>query len=100
MNYFKSNTLFQDLTELFHDLTELFHDLMNYFSNTLFQDLTELFHDLTELFHDLMNYLKTYPVDEIHLFCLHFVYVPRINRHLESWKQETSMDQASNEVGK
>ena len=41
LNYFKSNPLLQDLTELFHDLTELFHDL-----SELFQDFIELFQDL------------------------------------------------------
>ena len=25
------------------------------------------------------------PDDETHLFCLHFVYIPRINNHLEQW---------------
>ena len=26
------------------------------------------------------------PDDEVHLFCLHYVFIPRINRHLQSWK--------------
>jgi hypothetical protein len=26
------------------------------------------------------------PDNEAHLFCLHFVYIPRINDHLEQWK--------------
>ena len=27
------------------------------------------------------------PLDDIHLFCLHYVYVPVINHHLEQWRQ-------------
>ena len=27
------------------------------------------------------------PTDESHLFCLQYVYIPRINRHLGEWKQ-------------
>ena len=26
------------------------------------------------------------PTNETHLFCLHFVYLPRINNHLHQWK--------------
>jgi hypothetical protein len=27
------------------------------------------------------------PNDDLHLFCLHYVYVPRINKHLDRWKE-------------
>lgn len=27
------------------------------------------------------------PNNDLHLFCLHFVYLPRINRHLNSWRE-------------
>ena len=27
------------------------------------------------------------PSDDIHLFCLHYVFIPRINRHLMAWKE-------------
>ena len=39
------------------------------------------------LYHDLFNHLESQylldPDNEVHIFCLHHVYVPRINRHLE-----------------
>ena len=27
------------------------------------------------------------PANALYLFCLHFVYIPRINRHLTSWRE-------------
>ncbi len=27
------------------------------------------------------------PTNELHLFCLHYIFIPRINRHLHEWKQ-------------
>ena len=38
------------------------------------------------LFHHLEEVSVIDPSNEEHLFALHYVYVPRINRHLESWK--------------
>ena len=41
--------------------------------------------------YDLFNYLETIqlldPNNEVDLFCLHQVFIPCINRHLESWNQ-------------
>ena len=28
------------------------------------------------------------PLNEIHLYCLHYVCLPRINKHLKLWKEE------------
>ena len=40
--------------------------------------------------HDLFNHLESQylldPANEVHIFCLHHVYVPCINRHLEEWR--------------
>lgn len=45
---------------------------------------------VTKLYHDLFLYMEAInildPTDETHLFCLHFVYLPRINNHLNQWK--------------
>ena len=42
-------------------------------------------------FHDLFYHLESVgmldPMNDLHLFCLHTVFIPRINCHLESWKQ-------------
>lgn len=38
------------------------------------------------LFHHLEQVSVIDPSNEMHLFALHYVYVPRINRHLETWK--------------
>ena len=42
-----------------------------------------------KFYHDLFLYMQTIhvldPDNEIHLFSLHFVYVPRINYHLQQW---------------
>ena len=31
------------------------------------------------------------PNNDIHLFCLYYVYLPRINRHLSTWKNAWNM---------
>ena len=41
------------------------------------------------LYHDLFLYLESIdildPLNDIHMFCLHFVSLPRINVHLQPW---------------
>lgn len=39
------------------------------------------------LFHHLETVSMLNPNDDVHLFCLHAVYIPRINKHLESWRK-------------
>ena len=39
------------------------------------------------LFHHMEDVQLLDPTDDQHLFCLHYIYIPRINRHLEEWKQ-------------
>ena len=43
-----------------------------------------------KFYHDLFLYMEAIdvldPDNETHLFSLHFVYVPRINNHLQQWK--------------
>ena len=45
---------------------------------------------VTKMYHDLFLYMEAInildPTSEAHLFCLHFVYLPRINNHLHQWK--------------
>ena len=45
---------------------------------------------VTKMYHDLFLYMEAInildPTNEVHLFCLHFVYLPRINNHLHQWK--------------
>ena len=58
------------------------------------QRIERLWRDLYEgviyiyyhLFHHLDEVLVIDPSNEMHMFALHYVYVPRINRHLETWK--------------
>jgi len=51
----------------------------------------DLFTGCIHLYHTIFNYLEEAtlldPYDEIDLFCLHFVFVPRINRHMSIWKE-------------
>lgn len=37
------------------------------------------------------------PVNDQHLFCLHYIFIPRIKRHLEEWKQAWLMHPMSSE---
>ena len=39
------------------------------------------------LFHHLETCGKLNSSNPVHLFCLQYVYLPRINRHLDMWKQ-------------
>ena len=45
---------------------------------------------VTKLYSDLFHHMEGInildPVNETHLFCLHYVYLPRINNHLQQWK--------------
>ena len=49
----------------------------------------DVYDGLTKLYHDLFLYLESIdnldPLNDIHMFCLHFVYLPRINVHLQQW---------------
>ena len=41
------------------------------------------------LYYDLFSFMESEnilnPIDDIHLFCLHYVYVPRINESLDAF---------------
>ena len=39
------------------------------------------------LFYHLESVSMLDPDDELYLFCLHYIFIPRINRHLKSWKE-------------
>ena len=44
---------------------------------------------VVKFYRDLFFYMESIsildPVNELHLFCLHYVYLPRINNHLAQW---------------
>ena len=50
-----------------------------------------MFQGVLGLYYDLFYYLETMnmlvPNNDVHLFCLHHVFIPRINRHLDPWKE-------------
>lgn len=39
-----------------------------------------------DLFHHLESSRMLDPNSDLYLFCLHYVYIPRINAHLQAWK--------------
>lgn len=51
----------------------------------------DVFDGVVGFYHGLFKHLESVgeldPDDEIDLFCLHFVYLPRINRHLDLWRE-------------
>ena len=51
----------------------------------------DLFEGVTYIYYHLFYHLEDNgtlePANPIHLFSLHYVYVPRINRHIESWRK-------------
>lgn len=51
---------------------------------------SDLFRHMEDL--DLLD-----PVNDEHLFCLQYIFIPRINRHLEEWKQAWLMHPMSSE---
>ena len=59
------------------------------------QRIERLWHDVYQgvikLYHGLFYYLEETglldPSNELHLFSLHYVYLPRIRRHLDTWKK-------------
>lgn len=60
---------------------------------------SNLFHHMEDLrsvdpasTHNLLD-----PESELHLFCLQYIYIPRINRHLLEWKRAWTMHPMSSE---
>ena len=59
------------------------------------QSIERLWHDLFEgvtyIYYNLFYHLEDNGIldssNPSHLFALHYVYIPRINRHIESWRQ-------------
>ena len=59
------------------------------------QRIERLWHDVfsgvTHIYYQLFYYMEENgvldPINEIHMFCLHYVYLPRINKHLKLWKE-------------
>jgi len=49
----------------------------------------DLYDGVTKFYRDVFFYMESIsildPLDEIHLFCLHFVFLPRIKNHLHQW---------------
>lgn len=50
----------------------------------------DVYENVLKLYYELFLYLESIHVldhlNEIHLFCLHYIYVPRINHHLNEWQ--------------
>lgn len=50
----------------------------------------DVYDGVTGFYSRLFSYMESIemldPNDEVHLFCLHTVFLPRINRHLKCWK--------------
>lgn len=55
----------------------------------------DVFQGVIKLYHGLFYHLEATgaldPDNDVHLFCLHYVYVPRINHHLEKWMNAWNM---------
>ena len=49
----------------------------------------DVYDGVIKLYRDIFFYMESInildPIDEVHLFCLHFVFLPRINNHLTQW---------------
>ena len=50
----------------------------------------DVYDGVTGFYHGLFRHLVSFeilnPDDDIHIFCLHSVFIPRINRHLQCWR--------------
>ena len=49
----------------------------------------DVYDGVIKLYRDIFFYMESInildPINEVHLFCLHFVFLPRINNHLTQW---------------
>ena len=50
----------------------------------------DVYQGVLGLYRDLFSHLESSrmldPNNDLHLFCLHYVFIPRINAHLDAWK--------------
>ena len=59
------------------------------------QRVERMWHDIFQgvigLYYSLFFYLEGINIldidNDLHLFCLHYIFIPQINRHLEMWRQ-------------
>ncbi len=58
----------------------------------VFQGVLKMYYNL--FYHEELHYIYPNvhqtlldPTNELHLFCLHYIFIPRINQHLHEWKQ-------------
>ena len=51
----------------------------------------DVYEGVVGFYHSLFNYIESLnmldPNNALHLFCLHMVYIPRINKHLRLWQE-------------
>lgn len=51
----------------------------------------DVFQGVLSFYRELFYHLEALGMldtdNDLHLFCLHFIYIPRINRHLTAWKE-------------
>ena len=62
----------------------------------------DVYQGVLGLFHDIFYYMEEInildPDDDIDIFCLHYVYIPRINRQLQMWKEAWMKHPLSSEM--
>jgi hypothetical protein len=51
----------------------------------------------SDLFYHMEDMQILDPISDVHLFCLHYIFIPRINRHLTEWKQAWIMHPMSSQ---
>lgn len=63
----------------------------------------DVFTGIISLYRDLFFHMESIgildPTNELHLFCLHFIYHPRINDALERWSKAWNLHALSSEHG-
>jgi hypothetical protein len=51
----------------------------------------DVFQGCLYLFYDIFHALQRFGIldheNEVHLWCLHFIFLPDVNNHLQSWRQ-------------
>ena len=61
----------------------------------------DVYEGVLGFYHGLFNHLESVsmldPNNDLYLFCLHMVYIPRINRHLKCWKDAWAKHPMSSE---
>ena len=66
--------------------------MVKVFTTNASSDWRDIFTGVAHVYYQLFYYMEENglldPLNEIHLYCLHYVCLPRINKHLKLWKEE------------